>query len=281
LQDVIQFVEADAGDEEPLTRLSAAATMVRDLADVGDAALGYFVDRARRAGHSWSEIGDALGVSKQAAQQKHTARLSLGINTPTLEHFTPRARNVLAAAEPIARHWGHAHVGTEHLLLALYREPEGIAARVLVDKGLPQDRAERAVAARIEPGAGETAEGRLSFSPAAKAAMSGALAAALELGHNYIGTEHLLLGLARGRGLASEILAAADLPQEELVGKVRDELSAYVHRASRPPGARPGRRAAQAPAKRRTASKADAQRGSAATAAGTAAAQQRSAAKKR
>src|SRR5580658_932934 len=131
LQDVIHLVEADTEDAEPLSRLGTASVLVRNLTEVGDAALGYFVDQARHAGHSWSEIGEALGVSKQAAQQKHTVRLSLGLNTPTFERFSPRARNVLSAAEPIARQWGHGCIGTEHLLLALYREPEGVAAQIL------------------------------------------------------------------------------------------------------------------------------------------------------
>src|SRR5579864_8981377 len=123
LQDVIHLVEADGDAGGPLGRLQAASALVRELAEVGDAALGYFVDQARHAGHSWSEIGEALGVTKQAAQQKHTARLSLGIGPATFERFTPRARNVVAAAEAVARDWEHAYVGTEHLLLALYAEP--------------------------------------------------------------------------------------------------------------------------------------------------------------
>src|SRR5580698_1821914 len=142
LQDVIHLVETDTEDAQPLSRLRVASALVQNLADIGDAALGYFVDQARHAGHSWSEIGEALGVSKQAAQQKHTVRLSLGLNTPTFERFTPRARHVLKEAEPVARAWGHRHIGTEHLLLALYREPEGVAAQILNDSDLPLDKAE-------------------------------------------------------------------------------------------------------------------------------------------
>lgn len=114
--------------------------MARELAEVGDAALGYFVDQARHAEHSWSEIGEALGVSKQAAQQKHTVRLSLRLNSATFERFTPRARKVVAGAEAVARDWDHASVGTEHLLLALYRDPEGIAARILASRASIQRR---------------------------------------------------------------------------------------------------------------------------------------------
>jgi hypothetical protein len=225
LQDVIHLVEVE--HNQPLSRLSAASALVRDMAEVGDAALGYFVDQARHAGHSWSEIGEALGVSKQAAQQKHTGRVSLGLNGPTFQRFTPRARNVLSAAEPIARSLGHGYVGTEHLLLALYREPDGLAAQILVESDLSAAQAEAAVRARTERGAGAP-EGKLPLTAKAVSMFSAALASALELGHNYIGTEHLLLGLVRGDGLAAEVLEGAGLSHEVLVSKVNDKVAAYV-----------------------------------------------------
>jgi hypothetical protein len=227
LQDVIHLVEADTEDAQPLSRLGVASVLVRNLAEVGDAALGYFVDQARHAGHSWSEIGEALGVSKQAAQQKHTVRLSLGLNAPTFERFTPRARNVLSEAEPVAREWGHRQIGTEHLLLALYREPDGVAAQVLNESNFSMDKAKAAVDARTERGPGAPEE-KLPFSPEAIAVFSGALASALEMGHNYIGTEHLLLGLTRGESQAANILADADLGQEAVERQVTEKLAGYA-----------------------------------------------------
>jgi hypothetical protein len=224
LHDVIHLVEVE--NHQPLSRLSAASALVRDMAEVGDAALGYFVDQARHAGHSWSEIGEALGVTKQAAQQKHVGRVSLGLNGPTFERFTPRARSVLSAAEPIARSLGHGYVGTEHLLLALYREPEGLAAQILVESGLPADKAEAAVSQRTEHG-GEAPGGKLSFTAKAISMFSAALATALELGHNYIGTEHLLLGLIQGDGLAAEVLEGAGLSEQVVTGKVTEKLAVY------------------------------------------------------
>jgi hypothetical protein len=233
LQTVIELVEADAGDDQPLTRLSSAATMVRDLAEVGDAALGYFVDQARRAGHSWSEIGDALGVSKQAAQQRHTGRLAPGRSGASLERFTSRARHVVGAAEPIARQMGQDHIGTEHLLLAFYVEDEGIAARILVESGMTAEKAHTAVMKRSRPGPGAP-DGRLPFSRGAVAIFSTALASALEFGHNYIGTEHLLLGVAGGDGPAAQILGAAGLTQQVIKESVATKLAAYVPRPANP-----------------------------------------------
>jgi hypothetical protein len=73
--------------------------LAEHLAGVGDAVVGNFVDRARDAGHSWSQIGDALGVSKQAAQQKHLVRQASGVDKPGFDLFTPRARNAVSDAE--------------------------------------------------------------------------------------------------------------------------------------------------------------------------------------
>jgi Clp amino terminal domain, pathogenicity island component len=224
LQDVIRLVEADTEGGDPLSRVRAASALVQNLTEVGDASLGYFVEQSRLAGHSWSEIGDALGVSKQAAQQKQTVRLSLGLNAPTFDRFTPRARSVLRAAEPIAREWGHGHIGPEHLLLALYWESEGLAAQILNESNLPMERAETSLGTRVDRGPGAPEE-KLTFTDTAVAVFTGALASALEMGHNYIGTEHLLLGLSRGDGPAAEVMKDAGLDHKALELKISEKLS--------------------------------------------------------
>jgi len=252
LQDAIHWVDNEAQNPDTLVRLETASGLVQGLAEIGDAALGYFIDQARHDGHSWSEIGDALGVSKQAAQQKHMVRVSLGPNAPTFEHLTPRARSVVGEAEEIARNWGHGYVGTEHLLLALYREPKGIGAQVLVGSGLSEEGAESAVAQRVQRRTGRM-EGDLTFTPRAIAALSGALSSALAINHNYIGTEHLLLGLVRGDGVAADVLRHGGLSQEIVAQGVADNLARYVD----------GRSAAKAPRKR-TATKASASKKTAA-----------------
>jgi hypothetical protein len=227
LQEVIDQVHADSHDDQPLSRLQAATALVREYDEVGDAALGYFVDRARRAGHSWSEIGEALGVSKQAAQQKHSLRMGFGAHPPTLERLTPRARNVLAAAVLVARELRHPAVTTEHVLLGLYREPEGIAAKVLTGAGLSERKAKAAVARLVPPGPGAP-EGDPSWAPSTRAVFSEALAAALEMGHNYIGTEHFLVGLARADGAAAEVLRGARLDDERLTAQLLEAVGAVA-----------------------------------------------------
>jgi Clp amino terminal domain, pathogenicity island component len=241
LHDAIRWVNNEVPDPDVLARLRTASALVQGLAEVGDATLGYFVDLARHDGRSWSEIGDALGVSKQAVQQRHTVRVSFGPNSPTFEHLTPRARGVVSEAEKIARSWGHGYVGTEHLLLALYREPEGIGAQVLVGSGLSREGAESGVAARVQRGTARTAED-LTYTPRAIAVLSGALSSALAMNHNYIGTEHLLLGLVRGEGVAADVLRDGGLTPEMVADAVDEELARYV--AGRPSTKGPRKRTA-------------------------------------
>jgi ATP-dependent Clp protease ATP-binding subunit ClpA len=131
---------------------------------------------------------------------------------------------VLASCETAARSLGHSFIGTEHLLLAQYTEPEGLGAQVLSESGLSSEAVRNAIVDRIGPGAG-AGEGQLPFTPRATQALSSALTAALELGHNYIGTEHLLLGTARGDGVGAELLRAAGLDEESIRSKVTGKLA--------------------------------------------------------
>jgi hypothetical protein len=240
LQDLIQQVDQDASSPAPLSRLETAAGMIRSLNDVGDAVLGYFVDHARRAGHSWSEIGESLGVSKQAAQQRQVARTG-GLTSVTFERFTDRARMAVALSEDCAREFRHNYIGTEHLLLAQFSLPEGLAAQVLIESGLSADAVRRAIRDGVGEGT-EKPEGHLPFTPRAIEVFTGALTVALELGHNYIGTEHLLLGLARTDGLANEILKSAGLDGAVLTPKVIAKLAGF--QAQAPSTTRPTRKRA-------------------------------------
>src|SRR5271166_6263109 len=135
LQELIDMVRSDAASQQPLDQLVAAATAVAQLEATSDALLGHFVDRCRRDGQSWSQISAALGVSKQAVHKRFASAIAAHMvattTTWTFERFTDRARRVVAAAEQAALEFGANTVGTEHLLLGLFAEPEGIAGRVL------------------------------------------------------------------------------------------------------------------------------------------------------
>jgi ATP-dependent Clp protease ATP-binding subunit ClpC len=122
------------------------------------------------------------------------------------EKFTERARRVLTLAQEEAQHFSHSYIGTEHILLGLVREDEGVAARVLVNLGVVLSKVRSAVEFII--GRGEKAStDEIGLSPRAKRVIELAIDEARHLGHNYIGTEHLLLGLLReGEGIAASVL---------------------------------------------------------------------------
>jgi ATP-dependent Clp protease ATP-binding subunit ClpC len=125
------------------------------------------------------------------------------------ERFTERARQVVVFAQDEARALGHNWIGTEHLLLGLLREEEGIAARVLQSRKLSLEEV-RTEVGRIIGSRGEPPERQIPFTPRAKKTLELSLSEALQLGHNYIGPEHILLGLVReGGGVAARIMADA------------------------------------------------------------------------
>lgn len=124
------------------------------------------------------------------------------------ERFTDRARRVVVLAQEASRDLHHDYIGTEHLLLGLLHEFEGPAARALRSLGLDLEGARAEVVERI--GMGDTKpQGHIPFTPRAKKVLEISLREALKLGHSWIGTEHLLLSLAReGEGVAAQILMA-------------------------------------------------------------------------
>src|SRR6478735_2294305 len=122
------------------------------------------------------------------------------------ERFTERARQVVVLAQEEARTLKHNYIGTEHILLGLLREEEGLAARVLESLDITVERV-RAQVVRIVGSGEEVTSGQIPFTPRAKKVLELALREALSLGHNYIGTEHILLGLVReNEGVAARIL---------------------------------------------------------------------------
>ncbi|HET7572370.1 MAG TPA: Clp protease N-terminal domain-containing protein [Gaiellaceae bacterium] len=145
------------------------------------------------------------------------------------ERFTERARQVVVLAQHEARTLGHRSVGTEHLLLGLLREEEGLAVRVLADLGVALDETRAEVERLAGRGEEPVETGQIPFTPAAKKALELSLREALALGHNDIGTEHLLLGIVRdGEGVAAEILAARDLDPERIRNAVVQRLGALA-----------------------------------------------------
>ena len=123
------------------------------------------------------------------------------------ERFTDRARRVVVLAQEEARMLNHDYIGTEHLLLALIREGQGVAAKALQSLGISLQAVRHQVEEIIGQGQGPK-QGHIPFTPRAKKVLELSLREAHQLGHDYIGTEHLLLGLVReGHGVAAQVLA--------------------------------------------------------------------------
>jgi ATP-dependent Clp protease ATP-binding subunit ClpC len=148
------------------------------------------------------------------------------------ERFTERARQVVVLAQDEARALRHNYIGTEHLLLGLLREEEGIAARVLGELGVTVDEVRAQVGRIVGQGDEEVDTGQIPFTPRAKKVLELALREAQALGHQYIGTEHVLLGLVReNSGVAARILLDFGADAE----RIRNEIIGLLS------GGRPGR----------------------------------------
>lgn len=214
LDSLIASVRATAPDE-PLAQLEEAARVKGEVDDLSDALLGHFVDQARRAGCSWSQIGEALGVSKQAAQQRHSARIPA-------DRLTPRTQLALERGLAAAQARGAGEAGPEHLLLGILAVPECLAARLLDEAGLTAPVVEAALPPVVADGGGDRLPG---YSSTAVRVLSASLEQALRLGHNYIGTEHVLLSLgAEPEGPVAGWLAERGLTHEALRARVQEVL---------------------------------------------------------
>jgi ATP-dependent Clp protease ATP-binding subunit ClpC len=140
------------------------------------------------------------------------------------ERFTDRARQVVVLAQEEARAFKHDYIGTEHLLLGLLRVEDGVAARVLGTLGVTAEAVRSQLARIVGPGT-EATHGQIPFTPRAKKVLELSLREALSIGHNYIGTEHILLGLARENdGVAAQIMLELGAGTE----RVREEVFAVL-----------------------------------------------------
>ncbi|HEX3816507.1 MAG TPA: Clp protease N-terminal domain-containing protein [Mycobacteriales bacterium] len=224
LDDLIRTVQHDAATAEPLDQLATASATVAELTETTDAVLGHYVDRCRRSGHSWTEISGVLGVSKQAVHKRFSFTVST--TAPTMERFTSRARTVLQQARAEATRLGHAYVGTEHLLLGLFAEPEAVAGKILDAHNITKDLAEGSIMEHISTGHGLSADA--PYTPRLKQLLEGAVGEALDLGHNYIGTEHLLLAFYREpESLGTQVLVGLGASADEMRADVIDALAGY------------------------------------------------------
>ena len=201
--DLIEHIESSKQEATALQHLVDSVSLAAHLGELADHLVGHFVDQARNAGASWAEIGDALGVTKQAAQKRFVPKtrfehhlLGRGRAKSMFERFTDEARMVVVASEEHCRQAGHQEVGTGHILLALIDDPNGLTARALTAEGVSPDRVREAVGAALGPGQGKTA-GHIPFAADAKKVLELSLREALRAQSDHIGVESILLGLLR------------------------------------------------------------------------------------
>jgi hypothetical protein len=201
LDDLIETIKKVHPDA--LDQLSSAVLAADHLGEVADHLIGHFVDQARRSGASWTEIGRSMGVSKQAAQKRFVPKDLGEPSDPDpsqgFSRFTPRARNVVVTAQNEARAAGNAEITPAHLVLGLLAQPEGLAARAITGRALTLDAVRAAATATLPPAAGEL-PALVPFDARAKKALELTFREALRLGHNYVGTEHILLALLEQEG---------------------------------------------------------------------------------
>ncbi|MGC0366103.1 ATP-dependent Clp protease ATP-binding subunit ClpA [Rhodococcus sp. 27YEA15] len=225
LIEAIKNVHTDALDQ-----LSDAVIAADHLGEVADHLIGHFVDQARRSGASWTEIGASMGVSKQAVQKRFVPKPSSADKPMNandgFSRFTPGAKNVVMAAQNEARAAGNAEIRPEHLVLGLLAESDGLAAGALVAGGVEPESVRRAVEGVLPPPVSELPE-LIPYDVRSRKALELTFREALRLGHNYIGTEHVLLALLELED-GSGVLAALGIQKSAVEANVVESAAAQI-----------------------------------------------------
>ncbi|MGV9712012.1 Clp protease N-terminal domain-containing protein [Gordonia sp. NPDC003424] len=212
---------------DPLEQLSDAVVAGEHLGDLADALIGHFVDQARRAGASWTAIGSSMGVSKQAAQKRFVGQAPAApaesASNP-FARFTPRARNAVVTAHNLAVADAFEYVTPALLARGVLGEDKSFGVSVLRSCGADIDVVAQQLSQvaddrrRIAPAA------MVPYDDAAKTVLEQTVQSAVRLGHNYVGTEHLLIALFADVEVG-EILTGAGVDAESFESAVTDQLS--------------------------------------------------------
>jgi hypothetical protein len=219
----IKKVHTDA-----LEQLRSAVLAAEHLGDVADHLIGHFVDQARRSGASWTDIRRSMGVTKQAAQKRFVPKGLTSDLDPQdgFSRFTPRARNIVVASMNEARAAGNDHIGPVHMVLGLLSEPEGLGAKAIVAQDVLLD-AVRQAATEALPPESENVPDLIPYDADSKKALELTFREALRLGHNYIGTEHVLLALLEFED-GTGVLSGLGIDKAKAEANITEALSAIV-----------------------------------------------------
>ncbi|MER5767286.1 Clp protease N-terminal domain-containing protein [Streptomyces sp. NPDC001985] len=213
-----------------LDQLSEAVVAADHLGEVADHLIGHFVDQARRSGASWTEIGASMGVTRQAAQKRFVSKD--GAEAQDLDpsqgfsRFTPRAKNVIAAAQNEAHAARNDRITPVHLTLGLLADPAAMGSRAILAQGIPLDSVRQAATGALPPAVDEVPD-LTPYDAGARKALELTYRHALRLGHNYIGTEHILLALLEQEGGAG-VLSGAGVDRAAVESYVAEALAAIA-----------------------------------------------------
>ncbi|GIF13555.1 Clp protease N-terminal domain-containing protein [Actinoplanes teichomyceticus] len=220
LDDLISTITLNRPDA-PLDRLSDAVLLADHLGELADHLIGHFVDQARRSGASWTEIGRSMGVSKQAAQKRFVPKEKLD-PSQGFHRFGQLARNAIVASMNQAKTHGNDEITPAHLVLGLLEQPDCLAVRAITAQGLSIETVRARVSAALPAPAAQVPQ-LVPYDARSRKALELTFREALRLGHDDIGTGHVLLalleeeepgaGVLHGLGLTKtaveQVLAAA------------------------------------------------------------------------
>lgn len=195
LDDLIDVIKKRHPDGDTLQQLSDAVVLGQHLGELADHLIGHFVDRARHSGASWTDIGQSMGVTKQAAQKRFVPKESEASESDlkTFARYDDAARQTLVLAQQAAIAAGHDHIGPQHLLSAMLGNSDSPGTRAVEATGTVA--AVSAALAERFPATGTPGSGPVPFAPQGKKALELTHREALRLGDEHIGTGHLLLGI--------------------------------------------------------------------------------------
>ncbi|WP_086838197.1 Clp protease N-terminal domain-containing protein [Amycolatopsis kentuckyensis] len=228
LDDLINAIKSN--EKDALAQLTDAVYVGQHLGEVADHLIGHFVDQARRSGASWTDIGASMGVTKQAAQKRFVPKVDAGGDPGgaierVYGRYTDRARHVVVEAQKAAAEHASPEIDTVHIVLGLLTEPAALAAGAILAQGVQLDAVREAAEARL-PEPVDPAPNVVPFSAAAKKTLELTMREGLRLGHNYIGTEHMLLALLeQGEGTGFEVLDGLGVKKDKAEAKIVEVLA--------------------------------------------------------
>jgi Clp amino terminal domain, pathogenicity island component len=205
LEQMIAMLNTQFEDDDDLQRLTEAVILGARLQELGDDLVTHFVGEARVSGASWADIGDAMGVTRQAAQKRFVgSRSGRGRAWSLFKRFGDRPRRVVREAVGVAQEMGDDRVGTEHLLLALTSDGEGLTARAIRDLGGDLTKV-RDDAGQSRPRDASARRRHIRFDDDAKKTLELSLREAIKSERASIEEEHIVTAILRNEGCAGEV----------------------------------------------------------------------------